>query len=49
MGSLLRRIKSLDTFGEQVGLNYKGDSAFRTLPGAFFSLVLQAFIFIFAM
>ena len=49
MGSLLRRIKSLDTFREPVGLNYKGDSAFRMLPGAFFTLFIAVFLLFFGM
>ena len=46
MGVLLSRLRSLDSFGEPVSLNYKGDSAYKTLPGAFLTLVLKGFIFV---
>ena len=49
MGSLLGRVRSFDIFGEPVGLNYKGDSNFKTLLGAFFSILLQSFILFFTL
>ena len=36
----------MDSFGEPVGLNYKGDDSFKILVGAFFSLVLRLVILI---
>ena len=36
--------KSFDVFGEQISLNYRGDSSYRTSVGAFFSIVMKSFI-----
>jgi len=49
MASLLRLLRSLDIFGEAVSLNYKGDSAYKTLPGAAFSVVLQVFLLVYTL
>ena len=34
------KIKSLDIYGEQINLTYKGDDTFKTLPGAVSSLIV---------
>ena len=47
MFSFINYLVSLDTFGEPVTLNYKGSSTFKTGVGAFFTLVLRAFILIY--
>lgn len=47
MGSILNMVKSLDSFGVPVGLNYKGDSSFKTMPGALLSFVLLGFLLFF--
>ena len=39
---------SLDAFGEKVSLNYQGESSYKTLVGAFLTLVLRAFMFVYA-
>ena len=44
MFSLTNYLVSLDAFGEPVTLNYKGESTFKTSVGAFFTLMLRAFI-----
>ena len=38
---------SLDAFGEKVSLNYQGESSYKTLVGAFLTLVLRAFMFVY--
>ena len=48
MGKFYDYLKSFDSFGEPISLNYKGDSAYSTGLGAFFSIAIQAFILIFA-
>ena len=48
MSSILNRIKSLDNFGEPIGVNYKGESSFKTIPGAVLSIALLIFLLIFA-
>ena len=45
MFKFLKYLISLDAFGEPVTLNYKGESTFKTGVGAFFTIVLRAFIF----
>ena len=49
MGSIISRIRDFDDFAEPISVNYKGDSAFKTLPGAFLSLVLKGLVFMFTM
>jgi hypothetical protein len=34
------KFKELDIYGEQIGLTYKGDSSFKTSPGAVISLIV---------
>ena len=48
MGSIFNRIKSLDHFGEPIGVNYKGESSFKTIPGAILSVALLTLLLIFA-
>ena len=45
MFKFIKYLVSLDAFGEPVTLNYKGSSTFKTGIGAFFTIVLRAFIF----
>jgi len=35
-----------DSFGQPVGLNYKGSDSFKTMPGAFFSIFAQLFVLV---
>ena len=42
-------IKSQDAFGEQVGINYKGETHFKTWPGATLTLMEKIFILVVAM
>ena len=44
MLNFLKYLTSLDAFGEPVTLNYKGESSFKTGVGAFFTIILRAFI-----
>ena len=44
MASLLGRFVAIDSFGEAVSINYRGDSTFKTGVGAFFTLCLRVFI-----
>ena len=44
MFSLTKYLTSLDAFGEPVTLNYRGESSFKTGIGAFFTIILRAFI-----
>ena len=39
---------SFDVFGEPVSLNYDGDSTYKTVIGAIFSLVIKSFLLIYA-
>ena len=45
MFNFITYLTSLDAFGEPVTLNYRGESSFKTGVGAFFTIVLRAFIF----
>ena len=45
MFKFFKYLISLDAFGEPVTLNYRGESSFKTGVGAFFTIVLRAFIF----
>ena len=45
MLNLIKYLVSLDAFGEPVTLNYRGESTFKTGVGAFFTIILRAFIF----
>ena len=38
---------SFDVFGEPVSVNYKGESSFRTSPGALFTIMIKAFLLVF--
>lgn len=46
MGNVSEFIRSLDSFGEPVGLNYKGESSFKTFYGAFLTLIVRVVIVI---
>ena len=41
-------VKSFDSFGEPVALNYNGDSVFRTMIGALFSILIKVFLLIYS-
>ena len=41
-------LKSWDSFGEPVTLNYQGDSAFKTSLGGCFSIALKVFMTVYA-
>ena len=45
MFNFINYLVSLDVFGEPVTLNYRGESTFKTGIGAFFTIILRAFIF----
>ena len=49
MASLWRYIKSFDSFGEPVQLNYDGDATHKTGCGALFSIAIKSFILVFAL
>ena len=38
---------SLDVFGEPVVINYKGETSFKTAPGALLTLAIKAFLLFF--
>ncbi|CDW71369.1 UNKNOWN [Stylonychia lemnae] len=38
--SFKSRVKSIDIYGKKINLSYKGDDSFKTLPGAFSSLIV---------
>ena len=48
MSKFLNFLKSQDAFGEPVGLNYRGESTFKTWIGALGSMSIKIFIMIFA-
>ena len=41
-------VKSFDAFGEPVTLNYNGDSVYRTMIGALFSILIKSFLLIYS-
>jgi hypothetical protein len=45
---LKSKFKELDMYGEQISLTYKGESQFKTLPGAMASLVVILTLLAFA-
>ena len=47
MGKFLSRVRDLDSFGIAVSVNYRGDSMYRTLPGAFLTLIFKVLILVF--
>ena len=49
MFKFLKYLVSLDVFGEPVTLNYRGESTFKTGIGAFFTIILRAFILTYAL
>jgi hypothetical protein len=42
------KFKELDIYGEQIGLTYKGESSFKTTPGAIASLIVILCMFAFS-
>ena len=44
MGKFLSKIRDFDSFGMAISLNYRGDSLYRTLPGAFLTLIFKVLI-----
>ena len=42
------KFKELDIYGEQIGLTYKGESSFKTTPGAITSLLVLMIMFAFS-
>ena len=47
MGKFLSRIRDFDSFGMAISVNYRGDSLYRTLPGAFLTLIFKVLILVF--
>ena len=47
MGKFLSKIRDFDSFGMAISLNYRGDSLYRTLPGAFLTLIFKVLILVF--
>ena len=41
---LSKRLRSLDGFGITPSLNFKGDSNFKTIPGAIVTICLYAYM-----
>ena len=39
MHTILQKFKSLDGFGEQVTVNYRGENTYQTVPGAVLTLM----------
>jgi hypothetical protein len=46
-GSLKETVKSLDIYGQQIMFTYKGDSTFKTLPGATATMFISSLLFIY--
>ena len=44
MASIIRKFISQDAYGESVGLNYKGESNYKTGLGALCSILLRTFM-----
>ena len=47
MDKFLSQVRDFDNFGKPISVNYKGDSQYRTLPGAILTLILKVLIFTF--
>ena len=45
---MMSYLRSYDSFGEPVSLNYKGDSSYKTLLGAVMTLCLNTFLLVYA-
>ena len=45
---MLSFLKSQDSFGEPVTMNYKGESSYKTLVGAIMSIAIKTFVLAFA-
>ena len=45
---LINFLTSFDVFGEPISLNYKGDTSFKTIIGAIFSIMIKVFLMIYA-
>ena len=48
MRNFFSYLKSYDAFGEPIGLNYDGESTYKTLLGALVTIAIKAFLLIFA-
>ena len=48
MQSVRNHIVSLDSFGEPISVNYKGDTSYKTCLGALATIALKTFLLIFA-
>lgn len=48
MKKLREFITSFDVFSEPVSLNYKGETSYKTVVGAFFSISIKIFLIIYA-
>ena len=44
MASIAHKFISQDAFGESAGVNYKGESNYKTALGAFCTIALRAFM-----
>ena len=47
MGKFLSRVRDFDSFGRAISINYRGDSLYRTLPGAFLTIIFKVLILVF--
>ena len=45
--SIQKRLRALDTFGEPVGVNFKGESNYRTILGAICTIGIQSFLLVY--
>ena len=44
MKNLTTKFTNIDNFGENISINYKGNSEYKTVLGAIFTLLLYVFI-----
>ena len=44
MKKILNQLKKLDGFGAAPSLNFEGESTFKTVPGAFLTVCLYAYM-----
>ena len=44
----MESVKHCDIFGKAITVNYKGESAYKTLCGAIFSILIYLVVFVFA-
>ena len=45
---MLARLKSVDSYGERIGVNYRGSESYQTYIGAILTIIATIFVLIYA-